>query len=199
MKKIRKKKEKDEQAEHEIVTDGPYQIERSDDATQVSIDIRDLPPPGRSYFANSATIRREGGDVVFVFAQKIPLTDKASTLLAISYSADHFQEMLERIREFATNVGNFVEETGYKAGQSVDFEGLDRHLPDKVHTERASFERMSFRATDAEIEFYALSPSGFREAMDLEKFDRLVVPQVAVTLSTALLNELLRTAFELSE
>ncbi|MFC1482429.1 hypothetical protein ACFL51_01335 [Myxococcota bacterium] len=170
--------------------------ERGQDTVEVSTEK--LTPPDRMYSAEFAFFDEpEKGDFRLVFVQVEPFGGAPRTALIIRMSADRFRELPKHEGFMATlnrTFGGDSEEDRARDKETV--EKFRKAPPDKSHTERATFARMSLFGTDAEMDFYFISPNRFQDAKNKRSHDRLVAPVVSIQISGRLLSILLHRIVE---
>jgi hypothetical protein len=164
-------------------------------SSSVEVKLSELPSPDRIYSADRALIRSGPDDVRFVFIQMDAISLHPSTAVTVRFSKDNFDKVLERTRSLLPTLEEHLRSAGVDLDVATDAEAItEDDRPAKTITERASFERTSYFGGDAEMEFFFLSPAQFQVAKKNHRFENVVRPVLAVTLSSRSLCLLLRAA-----
>jgi len=168
----------------------------------VQVEVSQLQPPERTYAADFAYVREEEDDVHLIFVQVESLGGRPVTSVCIRYSKENFKTLVERTKAIRGSLRAAIEASGRPPKKQVALDVIaGRGSVLKSLTERATCDAISFFSGDAEIEFYFLSPGGFQRAKHghRESGRGTVVPVLAVTLSSAMLLDLLDSAAAVAE
>lgn len=162
-------------------------------AVQLSIDISDLPAPGRSYSADEAAVSFNGTDAVHFLFWQHTVAKQPRSMVAVKMYSDAARRFHDSCGSLDEPLKAFV--TRNKV--AVPTAKVGNEEPAQSVSLVATLAQVAFGGFEAEVSFFHLSPYAVANATKGHQSQVPVEPVVQVDLSTIMLVSLLRQLAEL--
>lgn len=163
-------------------------------ATQLGIDTTSLLPPDRRYSADSASVRFNGTDAVFLTFVQQAVTGTPRSIVAVKLYSDSAKRFLETCRPVMPALDKFTESHGIAVPQLNELSAEPAQSVSLV----ASFAQTAFAGYEAEMSFFHVSPFAIHRAGQGQMSHIHVEPVVQIDMATATLTAVLRRLDEVA-
>jgi hypothetical protein len=155
-------------------------------ATEVTVDLQDIPIPERRYVAELVALDFRNETVRFMFAQAAVATEQLRSLVVVHVFPEPTRKLLEGSADFRRNLGDFLERN------AIPVRSLHEVAEEPTQTVALTANMMSvtFAGREAEWDFFHLPPSAVRKLS--ERNDVVVDPVVRIDLTTSMAAAILR-------
>lgn len=183
---------------------GAVLVSRDGRATELSVRLELLPPPAMYYSADWAFAFMENGEFCFAFVQVSAVVFEPLSCLIVRYPVHEYKRHLLQSIDFSSSINDYVKDKqSYKQYVSMAdniklHEVIKKVPPNKIHSERAMFNRVARHSDISEILFYALSVNRAVDVLMDRPIDysnpeniQLLRPLVAVNMPTHVLGALI--------
>jgi hypothetical protein len=175
-----------------------YSFTRSEKEASFTFSLADYKSPSERYYANHAFVTKEGCAYNFIFIQTNPIGIAKSSLV-VTYGRQQFLSIRKRLGDFREKIQEFLKKEGMEYDRPDLIPMLSANKEAKHLSMRASIDRFSHFGSDAELDFYYISPAGVRFLNSrVENPEDILIPVVAIATGTEVLASLLEDIYSLT-
>ncbi|MEO8184003.1 MAG: hypothetical protein ABI895_34715 [Deltaproteobacteria bacterium] len=129
--------------------------------TEISVDLKKLPIPDRSYVADAVAIDTDGAFVRIFFAQRRLDGKSLRSLLIVSMSPEAVRTFVDSSVSFLGSLNSYMATHDIAAAEPLTFPIAE---PEHVVSLRANLVAAGFSGRDAELQFFHLAPFAVHKA-----------------------------------